>query len=259
MKISAIWVESKSLHAFTQQFTSWSDLLANPLNYDEKQLRKLVDNMLALRWKMTVTANIQDPAKRATALKKIADSDCSTLQATAIKALGVCGEPALPILRDLISQRGFRGELALDAIVPAAEGKACEELVTLLESEQKFWKENASKLKEADWLVKCEPDEYRFLLYYRYKMTQSILQKLKVHPSQPARDAALSLRKFWQTLPMPSANQKCQMVEVCNQVISPEKSKSTSSSANLHWPTQASSAPSNYPRSLYIGARKNVR
>lgn len=261
MNVSVAWIEDGEAYAFVQvmnpgpsllvQYGKEKDLKARALHVVE--VRAAVDNALATpgtsERSKALAAFSDSDAVSAKCLSEAYDKLARVLTATVegentdliwtsrnysfwcrrpilIPVFGEMGPKAAPILADTL-QHGFYMDRYYGALVKALAGADSEAarpvLISMLQSEISYWKDEAARLKEGR-IDADEPETPPFrpfddtppLRYRCWKMVEALNALANMHPPE-AEAVVRGLRDFWRATPvlerdLPQISERCDAV-----------------------------------------------
>lgn len=191
---SVVWVEDQDTYAIKQPISPGPNVIV-VMEGGLAKLKSDVERFVKLQSRMNTSAEIEDPAKRATALREFAVSDSWHARRDGLALLAGSGTSAAPVLRGIINNENlakFHGA-AITSLAKALGDDSPPALIEILQGETLFWKKTAPALPIGWWSVR--PD-----LHNRYGRLVATSRALKKNPHPTALDAVQDLRDFWRSL-----------------------------------------------------------
>lgn len=213
-QVFAVWIEKDQAYAFQQIFNPGPTEL-HPLDQSEAKFKKDTLAILAAKDELRKAKAIENPLDRARTLRPMAAGSYSYERKEAFEALGGCGKPALPMLREMLRYDRYDQSRLVHAIADAAGSDAGMEMTAILQDELTYWK-SVSPTLEVGW-GNADPTDRRQVLRNHYDLLDTGLRVLSKLPYQPSRDVVVQIRDFWSSLPQ--LNELNQIVNECDQVL----------------------------------------
>ena len=222
---SAVWFEQGQSYAFMQMMNPGPSEL-HPCGVSEENLKKTVQAILADKEALAKAKSLEQPTDRIAALLPLTKNTHGRTSEGAFVALGQCGKPALPVLKEMVTNDAYSQHDVMYAIAEASGTDAGQEITAILEKELTFWKEKAPELEVGWWNGAGKPlnfEEWKRLdkLRERYGILYYGLCILKKHPYPPSRELVTQIRDLWVSLPQLNHNkpERNQIIETCEEVL----------------------------------------
>jgi hypothetical protein len=222
---SAVWFEQGQSYAFEQIMNPGPSEL-HPCRVSEEDLKKSALAILADKDSLEKAKSLEKPTDRVAALLSLTKGTFRQARREALVALGQCGKPALPILKEMVGNNAYSQDCVIEAIAEASGTDAGQEITAILEKEFAFWKMKAPELEVGWWNGAGKPlnsEEWKRLdkLRDRYGILYYGLCILKKHPYPPLRELVTQIRDLWVSLPQLNHNkpERNQIIETCEEVL----------------------------------------
>jgi hypothetical protein len=224
---SAAFIREKVAHRFAAMgITNFEPDTLVSTKLSDAQFKAEVDSILKVQEDLRKAAAIASPEDRAKTLLPIAKTSYYNAQCEALRLLGKCGQPAVPMLRGLVISDSkhskddrflvpisFEREIA-DALAAASGPNRNQELTAIVVEELAYWKKTAPTLKVGWWNELPSADEPRA----HYGRLYSALKNLKGAYKAPPDDPVKQLRDLWASLPqLNDSTGLNQMIQACDE------------------------------------------
>jgi len=199
MKTSVTWIEHGEAYGFD---IGLGPSVLLPLWMSKYDMRDRADRILAVRSALGKAIALPDTSKRAEALRFFTQSYVLHARWSAFRALGECGEDALPVLRPMLRDDAllefYSGveDSVVHALVKAGGVKAVPDLTGLLERDLAFWKRVGPGLKKG-WGTGPAAEATR--LRNRSRRDRHALRALGEIGVRAARGIVVEYRDFWRS------------------------------------------------------------
>jgi len=221
---SAVWFEQDQAYAF-QQFVNPGPSELHPYGGSEEDLKKSVMAILADKDSLEKAKSLEQPTDRVAALLPLTKDAYGQASRESLIALGKCGKPALPVLKEMIGNDAYDQHNVVDAIAEASGADAGREITAILEKELAFWKTKGPELAVGWWndtggLLNTESWERLNKLRSRYGILHGGLWALEKQPYPPSRELVTQIRDFWISLPqLDDKSGLNQISQICEQIL----------------------------------------
>jgi len=227
VSVGAAWIEEGQVYALLQPRDPgpqgmWPLGLDGRPQTSEEELKQAVNKVLGAKDERDKAEAIADPAERAAALRPLADGPSCHQRDWALWALACCGQPAVPILKDLLAKHPADGRLVVRYLYRAAGEDAGRVMTEVVQDELAFWKTGGPKLP-AGWGNDARVAETtRREWWRRQEVLQDALEVIERMDYGDARPILVELRDLWKTLPSPARGGSPgdpEIVGDCNDVL----------------------------------------
>lgn len=221
MSVSLVWIEQGETFGYVQVMNPGPSVLIR-LRLSEKELQTQVAQIVKTQSALLKTSSLNNLSQRAQTLRKFTSSDHYYARELAFEELAKCGAAALPVLRNMLDDETLlhRHGDVVEALGQAGGTSVGAELTSLVETETKFWKETAPKLKQGWWNGTGVQEAERQTLQNRYSKVLSALYALKKMKYPECKRAVTQFRDFWRSLPqLEDKSGLTQMSEECDNVL----------------------------------------
>lgn len=227
MKVSVVWVEQGNTYAFVQVQNPGPSILV-PLGrvYDpigsEEETKTLASDMIRTQAALARAAAIENPIQRAQALRPFVDFPHVFAWHEAFAELSKCGKAALPVLTAMLRDNRLlpKHGHVIKALGKAGGTTVGAELTRLVETETRFWKQTAPKLRQGWWNGTGLQRSRTEALQDRYSKLLQALYALQDIRYRGCKGAVIRLRDFWRSLPqLESKTGLNQISEQCDNVL----------------------------------------
>jgi hypothetical protein len=222
---SAVWFEDGKAYAFMQMENPGpSELHPYWGGSNEEDLKKSALAILAIKGDLEKAKSVEQPEARVAALLPFTKKGTyGQARSEALVALGKCGKPALPALKEMVGSDGYNQSNVIDALAEAAGTDAGLEITAILEKEFAFWKTKAPELEVGWWNSSTDFESYKRIdkLRDRYGILHRGLWLLTKQPYPPSRELVTQIRDLWMSLPQLGGDkpEQNQIVETCEKVL----------------------------------------
>jgi hypothetical protein len=199
MKTSAVWIDDGRLYVFRQMANPGPSILAAwDMTFDK--MRNRIEEIRQTEFEVTNIDDLKDGFARARGLRRFVRSDIREAQQLALSGLGRCGQPAVRVIREMLSDSDFSDEASdlIKALAEAGGESVGSELDEHLREQLAFWKTNGPGLKMGWWNQDWSPHAP---LRDRYSATIELVRALERVHYRPAAVTAQHLADFWRSLP----------------------------------------------------------
>lgn len=221
MNVSMAWVEQGKMFAIVQWINPGPSELVQ-LAQTEAAFKARVLESVQTQDALAKTEVIRELNTRAEALSPFVTNNLWYARGDAFSRLGKCGEPALPVLRSMLSDTNLLAhhDAVISTLAHAGGMKVGAEILNVLEAEIQFWKQRAPKLEMGWWngagLSWPEVEALRNH-YTKVGAALAVLRELKYRES---KIAVTELRDFWRSLPqLDDRSGINQMIEGCDEML----------------------------------------
>lgn len=221
IRTSVVWIEQGTAYVFLQPMNPGPTMLL-PLAMTEKEVKEKTFQILATKYSIDLANEIPNRAEKARALQSFIKSDLYSARVQVIKEFENCGEAALLVLWEMLSDDSLLNRHAdiIEVIVKINGKDTGSRLTTIVENELEFWKLKAPGLNSEWWNGGgLEWDEVEFLRD-RYSKLYQTLQGLKDIKYLGCEKTVSELRTFWRSLPQLEDKRGLdQMSQICDEIL----------------------------------------
>lgn len=221
MNVSMAWAEQGQMFAIVQRMNPGPSELV-PLVQSETAFKTWVLESVQTQDALTKTETIRDLIQRAEALRPFVTNKLWHARGDAFALLGKCGEPALPVLRSMLSDTNLvtQSDAVISTLGRAGGLKVGAEMLEILEVEIQFWKRRAQKLETGWWNGAGLSGTEAAALRNRYTKLGAALAVLRELKYRASKTAVTELRDFWRALPqLEDRSGLNQMSERCDKIL----------------------------------------
>lgn len=218
--VSVVWVEGTDTYAFQQLMNPGPSLLTE-YRIAEPEIKDRSLEVIGVQNSVNETLTISDCLKKSEALERFVTSPLYYARDVAFAEMQKCGEPALPVLRKMLTDQSLLSvhSEVIASMAKVAGEKIGDELTQLVKVELEFWKATGPILKEG-WWNKIEDPETE-ILRNRYSRMYTALSSLKKLRFDGCRETVIELRDFWRSLPqLDDKGGLNQISEECDKILS---------------------------------------
>ncbi len=221
VKVSTAWVEGEKVFAFYQRINPGPSELIS-LGMSKGELKKKVDEILAIRAAVAEAIRSHDPARMAGEVKTWLRIESAYVHGGVITALAAAGPDSLMALRKIVGDESLMSDHGDAMQVMAKVGGAAmgQELTEVVKQELAFWKRVAPTLQLGWWnggggIDWDEVDRLRD----HYTRAHSALIALRSIGDTDSREAVIALRDYWRSLPQLREIGLDQMGTACDELL----------------------------------------
>lgn len=221
MCVSAVWIEKGKTYGIVQVMNPGPSALT-PLPLSEEQMKTRVNDILQIKAAVVKASTITNLAQRADALRPFVNSPDYFARQLALTELPKCGKSALPVLRDILSDKNLLSQHgSIIEIMGKVGGESVgTELTDLVVVETKFWEQTGPKLKPGWWNGTGMQWSEIETLRDRYSKLFAALNVLEQTKYPKCQKAVIRLRDFWRSLPqLDDKSGLDQMSKECDNVL----------------------------------------
>lgn len=199
---STVWLEKGKAYSFVQNMNPGPSVLIK-LRLDEKEMLVRIRKFVAAQDDLKRIDKMKNKSLAAKQASAYIDSKFIYLRQDALTALGHCGQAALPILLQILTdpQKADIHNKAVGAIALIKGSNIDKKLTELFEQDVALWQKLGPKLKRGWWsgngLNPQKVRQYRNL----YSRTLAYVYALKKRHVTQARKPLDRFHSFWRSLP----------------------------------------------------------
>lgn len=216
-KISVAWIERGEAYAFKQVMNPGPTVLTHLRTGLEMKAR--IAAFVAIQTGLGQAVEENDPILAAQALRAFRREKSYYGSKAAIDSLSNMGKVAVPMLRQLLSDRTLSGHHRdiIPAMAAAGGEDVAGDFAAMLDDQLEFWSERAPGLKKGWW--NADPANERSRLRREYGKLLAVLRALQPLGHEPSGEVVSQMRDLWQSQPVLNSVSEGQVVEGCNAVL----------------------------------------